>query len=817
MKKFLITLLSLMVLLTFSFGSVETVFAADNNELIVSKNVNDVNLLNAEDEVNNKLDATEIKIHSELVKRSNGKPAISVYFDVKSDAEISGIEVFRSVGNTKNFGSKPIITTSKGQYNNTKITIGKKYYYKVRAYVIDNGVKKYTNYSKYAYRTVKKNPTKKMTSPKKLEVVKITSSEHTEEKVEEIKNTTYYGGGSSDNPPHSHVFKEQSGVWKCSCGETVRGAETDPAYIKVSSTNSSICSLSKNGKYVVGNATVEVNGNDITYKNTGASQTNILKTNGQNITIDAPEDDVVHSGTAGNIIIKNVAPNSYQGNADAVSLIANGGHIELNASITNAVIDAYYKTTIDVKADGSIGHVNFNSVSDGVVEDDYPTLSVEGAVTKVELNTGKANIDVKPGAKKVPSVHLGAKALEEYEKIIANKAKKGTCTDLWVRFGEYGTITNYKAPILNDMHFEFASETAAQSGVTPTGEEWYSGIVATYTDDIYIWGDFARVAFRGCKFEGNVYNMGEEQTLLRFFMCEFGENSKLIFDNSGRNMSVNDLLPKAHFIHCKNAKAVASNCNAAVVNVAGTLDDASVFLNEEEHKAMDVKSYMDERPSATNRTIQAYEGQPIGIHYVGQFMKGMSTDYEIIDLGEPNVDDGYRDDEHGDKIFYEEFANSIQTQSALYSYVTISGTDIETSIVSHTNVATQADNIFDMASFTSCTSFTNAIEITAPYNHVKIVDCDFQKDISIYGIYTDVVFENCSFASGTNITYYTDYAGGKDAYEGGKVTFDNCKYGDLEITKDNYDTNDRIKVMMLNKIDYWSTKTDFIVINDNKE
>lgn len=806
MKKFLITILSLMILFTFSFGSVETVFAADNNELVVSKNANNVNSLNAEDEVNNKLDATEIKIHSELVKRSNGRPAISVYFDVKSDAEISGIEVFRSVGNTKNFGSKPIITTSKGQYNNTKIRIGKKYYYKVRAYVIDNGVKKYTNYSKYAYRTVKKNPTKKMTSPKKLEVVKITSLEQTEEKVEEIKDTPYYGGGSSYNPPHSHVFKEQSGVWKCACGETVSGTETDLTYIKVSSTNSSVCSLSKNGKYIVGNATVEVNGNDISYKNTGASQTNILKTNGQNITIDAPEDDVVHSGTAGNITIKNVAQNSYHGNADAVSLTANGGHIELNASITNAVIDANYKTTIDVKADGSIGHVDFNSVSDGVVEDDYPTLSVEGAVTSVELNTGKANIDVKPGAKKVPSVHLGAKALEEYENRIKERQETlGTFTDLWVRFGEDGKIEEYEdiAPILNlgepQKGLNFYQLTEEQASKTNAYKIENGKIV--YTKDIYIWGDFARVMFMGCKFEGNVYNMGEEQTLLRFFMCEFDENSNLIFDNSGRNMSVDDLLPKAHFIYCKKAKAVASNCNAAVVNVAGTLEDASVFLNGEEHKAMDAVSYLDERPSATNRTIQKYEGQPIGIHYVGQFMKGMSTDYEIIDLGEPNVDD----------------ENSIQTQLALYSYVTISGTDIETSVVSHTNVATQSDNIFDIASFTSCTSFTNAIEITAPYNHVKIVDCDFQNDISIYGIYTDVVFKNCKFASGTNITYYTDYAGGKGAYEGGKVTFDNCTYGNSDITTDNYNTNNSIKVMKLNKIDYWSTKTDFIVISENKE
>lgn len=788
MKKFLITVLSFIIVFTFSFSSVVTVFAAENSLLTTSTNT--------DNDLESKSDATKIKIHSELVKRSNGKPAISVYFDVKSDAKISGIEVYRSVGNSKSFGKKPIITTSKNKYNNTKITVGKKYYYKVRAYVLDNGVKKYTDFSKMAYRIARKNPTKKLTSPKKLEIEKLTAEIKQEEELEENKTIPYYGGGSYITP-HVHSFTEQGGVWKCSCGEIVYGTESDSLYIKVSGTNSNICSLSKNGKYFVGNATVEVNGNEISYKNSGAKQDVIIKTNGQNITIDAPNDDIEHKGTAGNITIKSVASNSYHGYADAKKLTANGGHLELNASITNAVIEASTKTKIDVKTDGSIDHVDFNSVSDSLNELNYPELIVDGAVTSVELNTGKANVKVKPGAKKVPSVHLGAKALEEYEERIANlAASKGTYTDLSVRFGKDGEIVPYedKAPIIdlgepqNGLYFFNLTEEQASNS-----DAYYKdGDTIVYTKDIYIWGDFARVIFWQCKFEGNVYNMGEEQTMLRFFFCNFATGSNVIFDNSGRNMSINDLLPKAHFIYCTNGKAVASNCNAAVVNVTEPLESASVFLNGIEHKVTEVSSYLDERPSATNRTIQAYEGQPIGIHYVGQFMKGTNTNYEIFDLGEPNVDDN----------------NSIENQGALYSYVTISGTNIVTPMVSHTNVATQSNNIFDMASFTSCRSFTDAIEITAPYNHVKITGCDFQSDVSIYGIYTDVVFENCNFASGTSVTYYTDYAGGEGAYEGGKVTFNYCKLNGQNITKNDNNFN----VMKLNKIDNWSTPTDFIKI-----
>lgn len=552
-------------------------------------------------------------------------------------------------------------------------------------------------------------------------------------------------------------------------------AKNSGTYVKFQKKCSKTYYLKHNGIYTIGKAKITVKGNDLRYVNKSKKgQKVIINTNGQNLTIDAPRDDVIHKGKAETVTIKRVAQNSYHGSADSQILVTKGGHIELNAKVETAVIDALSKVTMDVKQNGIIDHVDINSVFEGATEEEYPTLNIEGAVTSVELNTGKANVEVMPGAVKVPSIHIGSTALEEYEQRIAQRAENmGESTVLFVRFGLDGEIVKYEAPIKDGEHFEFVEQTKQQSNVSRSGE-WFEESV-TYDEDIYIWGDYSRIAFRNCKFKGNVYNMGEEQTLLRFFMCEFDNGSKVVFNNSGRNVSVSDLLPKAHFIYCRGAQAVAESCNAAVVTVAGSLEDASVLLNGQEYKLEDVEQYLDERENAKNRTIQEYEGQPLGINYLGQLMQGDKTEYEWIRLGESNVgDDGW----------------DIEDQLSLYSFVSLSGSDFgEAKRVVHTNKDIQRENVFVMNEFTDKTEFENTVTINAPYNHLKVEGCTFKGDVVIYGIYTDVVFKDCAFEG--NVTYYTDY-------ECGMLKLENCAIGE-----------DKVLVKKLNGT-LWDSQDEFL-------
>lgn len=94
----------------------------------------------------------DFKTKSKAVKR-NGKKVIKLTWNVPEDVQFDGFEIYRSTKKNSGYGTEPFFTTTKTSYTNTKnLKAGKTYYYKVRAFVVINGEKVYTEYSLKAWR-----------------------------------------------------------------------------------------------------------------------------------------------------------------------------------------------------------------------------------------------------------------------------------------------------------------------------------------------------------------------------------------------------------------------------------------------------------------------------------------------------------------------------------------------------------------------------------------------------------------------------------------------------------------------------------------
>ncbi|MGN1414974.1 MAG: hypothetical protein ACI4WY_12100 [Anaerovoracaceae bacterium] len=94
---------------------------------------------------------------SKIVAMKNGKKAVKItwYNESGELMDFDGVEIYRSTRRNAGYGKTPIFTTEKDAYYNTAIQRGTKYYYKVRGYVVIDGQKYYTDYSRKAIRTVK--------------------------------------------------------------------------------------------------------------------------------------------------------------------------------------------------------------------------------------------------------------------------------------------------------------------------------------------------------------------------------------------------------------------------------------------------------------------------------------------------------------------------------------------------------------------------------------------------------------------------------------------------------------------------------------
>ena len=90
-------------------------------------------------------------------KSTAKKGSITVSWTVKGDATAAdGYRVYRSTKKNSGFGTKPLFTTTKQTYKNTKnLKKGTRYYYKVRAYKVVDGKTYFSDWSNKAIRKAK--------------------------------------------------------------------------------------------------------------------------------------------------------------------------------------------------------------------------------------------------------------------------------------------------------------------------------------------------------------------------------------------------------------------------------------------------------------------------------------------------------------------------------------------------------------------------------------------------------------------------------------------------------------------------------------
>lgn len=93
---------------------------------------------------------------SHVVRMASGKPAIKITWHDRNGDKLAfdGVEIQRSTNRYSGF--KKLFDSKRGKYYNTNIKADRKYYYRVRGYVLFNGEKVYTDWSLKAFRAAGK-------------------------------------------------------------------------------------------------------------------------------------------------------------------------------------------------------------------------------------------------------------------------------------------------------------------------------------------------------------------------------------------------------------------------------------------------------------------------------------------------------------------------------------------------------------------------------------------------------------------------------------------------------------------------------------
>ncbi len=95
----------------------------------------------------NKIKSVKLKLSSSLIHKANGKKAVVLKAGKTNVIKLDGVEIFRSLKKNSGYGKTPYKVIKGTKFTNTAVKSGKKYYYKIRGYVIIDGEKIYTEFS----------------------------------------------------------------------------------------------------------------------------------------------------------------------------------------------------------------------------------------------------------------------------------------------------------------------------------------------------------------------------------------------------------------------------------------------------------------------------------------------------------------------------------------------------------------------------------------------------------------------------------------------------------------------------------------------
>lgn len=194
----------------------------------------------------------------------------------------------------------------------------------------------------------------------------------------------------------AHYYEIQSdGSWNCQVCENHVLEGTESAYITVieNSQPTEIIPLTENA--TVGNGSITINGNEITYTNSGAAQEIVIRTTSANatLTINAPNDVVRHYDSLGSLNIIESATASYHENGKvAYAEIAKGRIVlESGAKVeeihVNKKTDSSFDTVIIANNGGS------EELPDRITRDAV-SVEIKTLVVVVESNDSSEEVFV---------------------------------------------------------------------------------------------------------------------------------------------------------------------------------------------------------------------------------------------------------------------------------------------------------------------------------------------------------------------------------------------------------------------------------------
>ena len=187
--------------------------------------------------------------------------------------------------------------------------------------------------------------------------------------------------------------------------------------------------------YIKGNATIETltvtNGvdvgenivNELTYENTtGTAKTVTIRTNGGNLTVNAPKDEVNHHNNLTSVNVQAVAPNSYHEYGKVLGTVkVESGHVKVENGAEVASVIAV-ETTAEVKVKATITAEEGSKVGTVVVNDEAAKVEVKTGAEVTEVAPGKTGITVDVTGKEASTTVIDTEKASDFEGGLGTKA-----------------------------------------------------------------------------------------------------------------------------------------------------------------------------------------------------------------------------------------------------------------------------------------------------------------------------------------------------------------------------------------------------------